>query len=48
MPGQAIVTIRDKSWQAYLANTPWEVTQGLLGATELPAGTGMLFDMGWE
>ena len=48
MPGQAIVTIRDKQWQVAVANTPWELEQGLAGVLEIPPGTGMFFDTGWE
>jgi uncharacterized membrane protein (UPF0127 family) len=46
MPGEAIVTIRDKEWQVGVADTPWELMQGLGGLPELPAGSGMLFDTG--
>ncbi len=45
---QATLTIRDKQWQVSVADTPWELTQGLGGISELPAETGMLFDLGWE
>jgi len=48
MPGQATITIRDKQWQVGVANTPWEMAQGLGGLPELAPGTGMLFDLGWE
>jgi len=48
MPGQATITIRDKQWQVSIADTPWELAQGLGAIPELPAGTGMLFDLGWE
>jgi len=48
MPGQAIVTIRDKQWTVSIADIAWELAQGLGGLPELPAGTGMLFDTGWE
>jgi uncharacterized membrane protein (UPF0127 family) len=48
MPGQATITIGDKQWQVSVADTPWELTQGLGGIPELPAETGMLFDLGWE
>lgn len=47
MPGQGIVAIRDKRWSVTIANTPWELMQGLGGLSELPRGTGMLFDVGW-
>lgn len=48
MPGQGVVTIRDKQWSVSIANTPWELVQGLGGVPQIPAGTGMLFDTGWE
>jgi len=48
MPGQAIVTINNKQWVVDIAVTPLELSQGLGGLTEIPPGTGMLFDMGWE
>ena len=43
MPGQAIVTIRDKQWQAYLATTYAELTTGLRGLPSIAPGTGVLF-----
>ena len=48
MSGQAIVSIRDKQWQAYLATTYAELTTGLGGQPSIPAGTGMIFDTGWQ
>ena len=48
MAGQVKVTIADKDWLADLANTPWELVQGLGGITGIAPGTGMLFDMGFE
>lgn len=48
MPGQAIVTIDSSQWQVSVANTYTEITEGLSGLTELPANTGMLFDLGAE
>jgi uncharacterized membrane protein (UPF0127 family) len=48
MPGQAIVTIKDKQWNITIANAPWELAQGLGGLAELPAECGMLFDTGWQ
>ena len=48
MPGQAVVTIRDKQWQVSIADTPWELTQGLGGLAELAPNTGMFFDTGYE
>ena len=46
MPGEAIVTIRDRQWTVSLATTPAELSQGLGGVVSIPAGTGMLFDVG--
>lgn len=46
MPGQAVVTIRDSQWQVSIADTDWELIQGLGGIPEIPAGTGMFFDTG--
>ena len=48
MPGQAIVTIREKKWTCSVANTLAEFTQGLSGVSSIPAGTGMLFDLGYD
>ena len=48
MTGQAVVTIDDKQWTVDIAVTPWELLQGLGGLLELPSGTGILFDLGWE
>jgi len=48
MPGQAIVTIKDKQWAVDVASASWELTQGLGGLMELATGTGMLFDLGFE
>jgi len=48
VPGQGIITIRDKQWSVSIANTPWELTQGLGGVAGIPSGAGMLFDTGWE
>jgi uncharacterized membrane protein (UPF0127 family) len=48
MAGQVRVTIADKEWLVSLANTPWELMQGLGGIPEMPQATGMLFDMGYE
>jgi uncharacterized membrane protein (UPF0127 family) len=47
MPGQATVTIGDRQWQVSIADTPWELAQGLGGLPELAPGTGVLFDTGW-
>ena len=48
MPAQAIVTIGDKQWAVGIAYASWELSQGLGGLVELPPGTGMLFDTGFE
>lgn len=46
MAGKVMVTIGDKEWLADLAVSSWELTLGLGGLSELPPGTGMLFDLG--
>jgi len=46
MSGQATITIRDKQWTVNIANTPWELAQGLGGLASMPVGTGTLFDLG--
>jgi uncharacterized membrane protein (UPF0127 family)/antirestriction protein ArdC len=48
MSGQALLKIKDKQWAVDIAGTPWEQSQGLGGLSGLPAGTGMLFDLGYE
>ncbi len=48
MAGQVSISIGYKQWSASLAVAPWELTQGLGGIAGLPAGTGMLFDLGCE
>ena len=48
MAGQLTIRISDKEWLASLAQAPWELTQGLGGIPEIPQGTGMLFDLGFE
>ena len=48
MAGQVRVVIADKEWLADLANNYWEQVQGLGGLSGIPAGTAMLFDMGYE
>ena len=48
MAGQITIRISDKEWLVSLAETPWELTQGLGGISQIPQGTGMLFDMGVE
>jgi len=48
MAGQATVKIGDREWATDVATQPWELSQGLGGISELLAGTGMLFDLGWE
>lgn len=46
MPGQAVVTINSKQWAVNVASTYAELTTGLSGIASIPAGTGMLFDLG--
>jgi len=48
MAGQATVKIGDREWYVDVATLTWELSQGLGGISGLPAGTGMLFDLGWE
>jgi uncharacterized membrane protein (UPF0127 family)/antirestriction protein ArdC len=48
MAGQAVVRIGDKEWLTDVAILPWELSQGLGGLVEIPPGTGMLFDLGFE
>ena len=47
MAGEATVTIRDKQWNVSVATAPWELTRGLGGLASMPAGSGMLFDLGY-
>jgi len=46
--GQLRVTIADGQWLASLANTYWELVQGLGGVAAMESGTGMIFDLGSE
>ncbi|MDD4985215.1 MAG: DUF192 domain-containing protein [Dehalococcoidales bacterium] len=48
MAGQATVKVGDREWSTDVATLPWELSQGLGGLSGLPAGTGMIFDLGWE
>jgi len=48
MAGQAVVTIRDNQWQVSLATDYLELIQGLSNAPQIPSGTGMLFDLGYD
>ena len=48
MPGQATVTIKDKQWTCSVANSFTELTGGLSSVPSIPAGTGMLFDLGYD
>jgi len=48
MAGQAVVRIKDKEWLVNIAAATWDLEQGLGGLPELPPGTGMLFDLGFE
>ena len=40
------IAIKNKQWNVSVAVKPWERAQGLGGVSGMPAGTGMLFDMG--
>jgi uncharacterized membrane protein (UPF0127 family) len=42
----AIVTIGEKQWPVSVAVTPEELAAGLAGLESIPAGAGMLFDLG--
>jgi len=46
MTGQAVVTINGKQWAVSVATTTAELVSGLSGVASIPAGTGILFDMG--
>ncbi len=48
MAGQANVTIENRQWAVAFASTPSELVQGLGGILEMPQGTGMLFDLGFN
>jgi uncharacterized membrane protein (UPF0127 family) len=48
MAGQAVITIRDRQWQVSLATSYLELTQGLSDIPQIPSGTGMLFDLGYD
>jgi uncharacterized membrane protein (UPF0127 family)/antirestriction protein ArdC len=48
MAGQALLAIKGRQWAVDIANNVWEQSQGLGGLSILPAGTGMLFDMGYQ
>ncbi|AII60191.1 hypothetical protein X793_03700 [Dehalococcoides mccartyi CG4] len=48
MARQATIQIGDREWLVDVATQPWELSQGLGGLSGLLAGTGMLFDLGWE
>lgn len=48
MSEQVLVIIGSKEWQAILASSYRELTQGLGGLPELPENMGMLFDIGYE
>lgn len=43
-----IVTIGENQWLCSLASTYTEITTGLSGLENLPAGQGMLFDLGFD
>jgi uncharacterized membrane protein (UPF0127 family) len=46
MPGQAVVTVKDRQWFVGVASTYAELAQGLSEISSIPSGTGVLFDMG--
>lgn len=46
MPGQTTVTIDGKQWTVSVATTIAELAAGLSGVASMPAGTGILFDLG--
>jgi len=48
MSGQAVVTIRNHQWQVSLATDYMELIQGLSNIPQIPSGTGMLFDLGYD
>ncbi len=48
MPGQTVVTIDGKQWTVSVATTTAELVSGLSGVASIPAGTGILFDMGFD
>lgn len=48
MPIQATVTVDEQVWSVTVASTIAELLQGLSGVESMPAGTGMLFDLGSE
>jgi len=48
MPGTARVTINEKEWAVDVALSPSELAAGLGGIASIPAGTGMLFELGTE
>lgn len=46
MPGQGVITIDGKQWTVSIATTIAELAAGLSGIASMPAGTGILFDLG--
>jgi len=48
MPGTAAVVIDSTCWDVSVASTSAERSQGLGGLLFLPAGQGMLFDLGYS
>ncbi len=48
MSGQATITINGKQWSISVATTPAELQAGLGGLASIPAGSGMLFDLGGD
>ncbi|GEM_PF-1001309 len=48
MSGTGSITIRNRQWVVSLTSTYAELTTGLSGVESIPAGTGMLFDLGTD
>ncbi|MDD4986504.1 MAG: DUF192 domain-containing protein [Dehalococcoides mccartyi] len=42
------IAVKNKQWNINIATTPWELTQGLGGLSDMPIQEGMLFDLGWS
>jgi len=47
MPGTAVITIGENQWAVDVAASASELAAGLGGIESIPAGTGMLFDLGF-
>lgn len=46
MSGQGIIIVGDSQWTVTIMTSTQELAAGLSGVVSIPAGTGMLFDMG--